>query len=428
MHHSFLVKSVEQFGTPQFVYDSQIIREKFKALQSALPRKVKIHYSLKANPVSAIAALFKTLGAGVEVASEGEMAIAFHAGFQPTEILVIAPGKTDSFLCSAVDSDVKAIVCESIGELNRLAQIASGRSKIIRVALRLNPQFPVRGGRMRMAGGSSQFGLENQNWLQALKVLEESENLRLVGLHCYLGTQFIYADDIAANTRNILGLFEAFMGCFSESLEFLNIGGGYGVSYSDKQPPFEIEDLKKTLLPVLENFETRYPSLTILVEAGRFLVAESGSFVTRILDVKDSKGQSYAISDGGTNCFAAAGGQGGFFRTDFPIEVIPRSSTSYTSTRTYNLVGPLCTPGDILALDRPLPEIAPGDLLVIRKAGAYGPSASPIGFLSHGHPCEVLKIGTDLHLIRKADQINEAYRHHIIPPILLETIEEEQNA
>lgn len=368
--------------TPFYLYDRLGLEDNFRALAGALPAKAGILYSMKANPNPAIVALFAGMGAGVEVASGGELAIALAAGAAPQSITFAGPGKTTAELKVALEAGILAVSVESRGQIENLDRLCTGSTGRIDVLLRINPVRPVPGARISMGGGSSPFGIDEEQVEDVLQGIRRTGAVRCIGLHVYAGTQVLDSHGLQDYFRRTIefGLRMA----SAHGLSILNVGGGYGVPYHPDQSPLD-------LAVVSEGFSqaASRPDVRILTESGRFLTADAGYYVTRIVDMKESRGRRFVVLDGGTHQHPGSGGIGRLVRRNPVIRVVGRSSSSETCR--VAVVGPLCVAADRIAEDLEIPaDTRVGDLVVIEGSGAYCRSASPLGFLSHDWPAEYL--------------------------------------
>jgi diaminopimelate decarboxylase len=404
----------QAIGTPYYCYDANHIRARFRQVQATLPAGISYLYSLKANPNKAVIEILHAEGAGCEVCSGTELEIAFAAGVPPQDIVFVGPAKSVEELTRCVELGLGAIVIESLPELLLVERIASSRGVIRAIALRVNPAFQSISAQLVMGGKPTQFGIDEEQLAEALSLLGECNHVLLDGIHVYLGTRILDVGTIRDNSKRILELAERVAEIARRELAFVDVGGGFGVNYFKGEAELDLLAVGTELRPVVESFKRRCPSTKILIELGRYLVAESGIFVTSVRYVKRSKGKLYAICDGGSNCHAAAAGIGSLFRRNFPLA---RLSGSGSRSAVYTVTGPLCTPTDVIGEDITLPELAAGDLLGVYHSGAYGPSASPVFFLGFGHPAEVLHDNGTVRLIRNRTTASEVLANQVAGPI-----------
>ncbi|MFF4806498.1 diaminopimelate decarboxylase [Streptomyces sp. NPDC001351] len=397
----------EEFGTPFFVYDTDTIRADYEGLRDGLRPTVDVFYSLKANPNVSVAAYLRSLGAGAEVSSETELVTALRAGFAPEDIIFLGPGKTPRELEACVRAGIRAVVCESLGELRLLDDIAAGvgTDGAVPVLLRINPVFTTTGSGLAMGGKPRQFGMDADLLQRSRAELTALRHIRIEGIHAYVGTRFLRAEDVVHNTRGVLAEAGRIAAALGIPLRTVDFGGGIGVAYFDNEKDPNIGELVDGVNQAVDDFARTRPDCRYILEAGRCLTAASGTYVVRVLDVKDSMGETFVIADGGTNHHMAAVGVGSFVRRNFPLRALTRPDEP--STMRYTVTGPLCTPADVLAKQIALPPVRPGDLLGVERSGAYGPTASPGRFLSHGYPAEVLVHQGRVQLVRRRDTVED---------------------
>lgn len=404
-----------EFGTPLYVYDGDVIARQFTGLREALHPRIEIFFSLKANPNISVCAHLHRLGARAEVSSRTELHTALRAGVAPGDIIFVGPGKGIAELEDAVEAGIAAIICESFEELALIDRIAARRGTAARVALRVNPAFAVKGAGLAMGGVPRQFGIDEAALLgRGPELVSQHPHVRLIGLHVYMGTRIMSADVVAANSTRILDLADRVTAQLGFPLELLDLGGGLGVPYFVGETDFDHKDLAAQLDPLVTGFLGRHPQVRLIMELGRYLVAHSGTYVVSVRYTKESLGRRFAVADGGTNHHMAAVGIGSVVHRNFPIRLLNRAADPDEQPAPWHLAGPLCTPNDVFGKDVALPALRPGDLIGIEQSGAYGPSASPTGFLSHGHPAEVLLADGAAHLVRRRETMEDLLRSQIL--------------
>lgn len=393
-----LTHTARTLGTPFYAFSAEALRARVRGVRAALPM-ADFLYSMKANPNVSLVRLISREGMGVEVCSMFEIEACLVAGVAPSQMIVVGPAKSHAELIRALQLGVKAIVIESLGEISTLARLCDDLALTQAVAVRINPDFHVPGARLSMGGKATQFGIDTNDVGAALALVAGAPRLRLAGLHVYMGTRILDHRVIEENTRLILALADDVARQAGHPLDFVDIGGGWGVAYSDAEQPLSLPSLAAGLGPVLAAWRDRNPATRVVVELGRYVVAEAGVFVTAVRQVKMTRGKRFATCDGGSNCHSAAG-QAASFKRNFPIRALgPVAGAPLV----WSISGPLCTPTDILAQDVVLPPLAAGSLLCIAQSGAYGLTASPTQFLSFGSPAEVLIDGTGIEVIRERE-------------------------
>ncbi|TAL18731.1 diaminopimelate decarboxylase [bacterium] len=383
-----LLRAAAHFGTPLFVYDEGVLRRKWERLRNLLPPCVDILYSVKANPAVDVIAAFAALGCGFDVASQGEAAAVSLAGGNHAKSVWVGPGKSEGDLRFAAGAGIGVLAVESEGEFGRVCKIAEERPFPPLVALRLNPGGG--GGSLSMSG-ATQFGADFDTAVKLLSK-ESGRKVEISGVHGYLGTGLLDARKLAANMGLVLREAERLQRATGRLLSFVDAGGGFGVPLYPGDAPLDEEILTEELYDLFGRYLDRHPwTEGLFVESGRFLTAEAGVMVARVLDVKRVHGRNFAIVDGGIN---AIGGRDGYLGSKHPpLRILGKEGEGDTP---YTVCGPLCTPMDRLAVNVRLREPKEGDLVAFYMAGAYGPSASPGRFLCRGFPEEVIFRGGGL--------------------------------
>ena len=357
-----LAQLAESVGTPAYVYSSASIREQFTRLDKALTGVPhRIHYSLKANANAAILRLVRSLGGGAEVVSGGELYRALHGGFAPEDVVFGGVGKSARELGEAVEAGVRLVNVESEAELRLLDGIACERKRRIPVGLRLNPEITVDSPHayIRTGGKGHKFGIPYDEGLSAARLAASLPWLELAGLDMHVGSQLAVLEAYERGLERITSLLDAVRADGIRTIRYLDIGGGLAVPYEDEKPP----DLKAYGRIVRE--VAKRTGLEILVEPGRFLVADAGTLLTRVLYRKRSGGREIAVTDAGMTELLRPSHYQAYHHIE-PVR--PRQRV----TVRIDVVGPVCESGDFLALDREMPDIEAGDLLAVRTAGAYG--------------------------------------------------------
>jgi diaminopimelate decarboxylase len=379
---------VQKHGDPLYVYDGEVIERQVADLRMALPYHVEIIYSMKANPTLSIVGLLREMTDGVDVSSGRELQTALHAGFAPEQIFFVGPSKSEEELHQAVSHGIGCLVVESQQELETVDRIAAGLGKIARVAVRVNPAFDAVGSKLKMGGTPRQFGIDEEQCEGVLVKAKSLSSVTIVGLHAYVGTRILDWTVAVRNTREILALTLRMHERTGTDFEVVDVGGGLGVPYFPTEDPFDLKKFGENVSPVFNDFSARMPATRVVMELGRFLVAESGIYVTKVRYIKRSRGQTYVLVSGGMNHHQATTSIGSLVKSHFPIRVLEKME-SPTEEPVF-VCGPLCTPGDVLGRSVELPLVREGDLIGILNSGAYGMTASPLEFLSHNWPTEVL--------------------------------------
>jgi diaminopimelate decarboxylase len=401
----------ERYGTPLYVYDGDVLAATLTELRAALHPALEVFYSLKANPNITVFDVLRNAGARAEVSSLVELRTVLTAGTPGEDIIFLGPGKSDGELAACLDAGVHAVVCESFDEMVRLDRLAGDRGVRQRVLVRINPASSISGSRLTMGGKPRQFGIDEAQVLAATDLATRHPNLHVAGVHVYMGTRILDAEVVGKNTRYVLDLAERVAAATGIPLETVDIGGGLGVAYFDGEVDLDPAELATELNPLLDKFHGAHPETRLIMESGRYLAGRAGTYLLRVRYTKESMGERFAVADGGTHHHMAAVGIGSFVKRNFPAELLSARAAEAGEAEPWHVTGPLCTPNDTLLKNASLPPLVAGDLIGVRRSGAYGPSASPGLFLSHGFPAEVLVAGGTPYLVRDADQPEDLLRH-----------------
>ena len=378
---------VEQAGsTPCFVYDMAAMERRVARLRAALPDRVGVHFAIKANPYPPLVSAMAALVDGLDVASGGEMALALQS--KPGgEISFAGPGKRDAELEAAIRSGV-TLNLESAGEAGRALAIGEQLGVAPRLAVRVNPDFELRGSGMKMGGRASPFGVDAAEVPALVRhILARGGDWR--GFHIFAGSQSLDTQAIIETQAATLALAERLGEEAGATPPFVNLGGGFGIPYFPGDTPVDVEAIGAALGEALDVSSLANRKTGFAVELGRWLVGEAGVYLTRILDRKVSQGETFLVVDGGLHHqLAASGNFGTVVRRNYPVALPMRMDA--VAEEAVSVVGCLCTPLDRLPDKGALPMAQPGDLIAIFLAGAYGLTASPSAFLGHGPARECL--------------------------------------
>ena len=383
-----LERLVQRAGqTPFYAYNRQLLNERMQQLRQFMPKDLKIHYAMKANPMPALVQHMANITDGFDLASAGEMKVALDTTMPPQNISMAGPGKRPEELRQALAAGI-TINVESEHELELITHISEQLNTQAHVALRINPAFELKSSGMKMGGGPKQFGIDEEEIPSILQQIKNS-SLDFQGFHIFSGSQNLKAESIIEAQQKSLELADRLSQDCSVSLKKLNIGGGYGIPYFPGEQPLDIQQVGKQLDKNLSKFKQNHPVTEVIIELGRYLVGEAGIYVCKIIDKKISRGQTYLVVDGGLHHHLAASGNfGQVIRKNYPVAI---GNKLYSDeTETVNIVGPLCTPLDILADKMTLPQAQIGDYVVVFQSGAYGYTASPHKFLSQPECIEIL--------------------------------------
>lgn len=383
-----LTRLAEQLGrTPFYVYDRRLLNDRVALLRRHLPPAVKLHYAIKANPMPALVRHMAGLVDGLDVASAGELKIALEAGMKPQDVSFAGPGKTEAELAQAVAAGILVNI-ESPREIEILARVSGTIWLPARVAIRVNPDFELKSSGMKMGGGPKQFGIDAEAVPQALEEIER-RGLSLEGLHIFSGSQNLRAEAICEAQEKAVELALRLAGSARDRIRVLNIGGGFGIPYFPGDVPLDLAPIGLSLRGLAARIASALPHASLVLELGRYLVGEAGIYVCRVIDRKLSRGQVFLVTDGGLHHHLAASGNfGQVVRKNYPVVIGNRVRGERRELA--SVVGPLCTPLDLLADRMELAEAHEGDLVVVFQSGAYGLTASPTAFLSHPPPLEAL--------------------------------------
>ena len=373
--------------TPFFAYDRSVVQARISDLRCALPDALHFHYAVKANPMPALVDFIAGQVDGLDVASGAELQVAINSGVAPDTISFAGPGKREVELRMAIAAGA-TINVESARELEAARELSSELGIRARVAIRVNPEFELKAFGMKMGGEAQQFGIDAEAVPAILKAIGEFD-LTFQGFHIYTGSQNLDASSIIAAQRSLFDLVTRLQEHAPAPVAVLNIGGGLGIPYFPGEQPVALEPIGEQLGSLIDAFHTHQPGAQVVMELGRYMVGESGVYVCEVVDVKVSRGTTFVIVDGGLNHhLAATGNFGQVIRRNYPVAIGNKMAEPVAGP--VQIVGPLCTPLDLLANQYHLPAVEPGDLVVIFQSGAYGFTASPRDFLSHPHPVELL--------------------------------------
>jgi len=374
----------EAGGTPLFVYDTRLIARQIGLFRAAMPREIALHYAVKANHYAPLLSWLADKVDGFDVASAGELGRVAHLGLP---ISFAGPGKTDQQLETAIRAGV-TINLESEGEAERALAIAATGSRPPKLAVRVNPPFALKGAGMKMGGLASQFGVDHDRAPALIRrLIEAGADWR--GLHIFTGSQTLQADALIEAQAATIALAADIAGQAGVSPPEVNLGGGFGIPYFPGDQALDIESIGNSLGKALERRPKILGDTHFAIELGRWIVGQAGVYLTRIVDRKQSRGETFLVTDGGLqHMLAASGNFGQLLRRNYPVAIADRFGADEQENAT--ITGCLCTPLDLLAHDVALPRAEPGDLVAIFCAGAYGLSASPQGFLSQPRAREML--------------------------------------
>ncbi|OQY36711.1 MAG: diaminopimelate decarboxylase [Spirochaetaceae bacterium 4572_7] len=359
-------KIIDEVGAPLFIYDADTIKDRYQYLRDNLPAQMDIFYAVKANTNIAIIKLLVSLGAGVEIASHGELYACKKVGVDPKNIVFGGPGKTDLDIEMAIDMGIYAINAESLGEIRRISRIANKKGVVQDVELRINPEFEIAGVAVSLGGGSKKFGMDSETIDDIIKDAQELPGVNLQGIHVFAGTGIKDSQGFLSNLENCFSLANDINNKHFK-VKSIDVGGGIGIPYTDNDPQFMVDDLK----PKIDQLLKEYPFITengarIIAEPGRYLVGESGIYISEILDIKHSRGTDYIIVDGGAQHLLRPA----LIGTSQPTFNISKKQRDF---KKFDVGGNLCTSIDFLGKGLDLPrDSSVGDYIGVFCSGAYG--------------------------------------------------------
>ena len=370
-----------------YAYDRAVISAQVQRFRELIPQRIKLHYAIKANPYWPVIQHLRGLVDGFDVASQKEMLLALQAGMPVADISFAGPGKTDAELLSAISAGVTLNV-ESASELKRIVQIGQQVQAVPQVALRINPAFELKASGMKMAGGAKPFGIDED---QAFELLANigAMAVKLRGFHIFCGSQNLKPEALIEAHQHTFALAAKLVAACPYRPDLINLGGGFGIPYFAGEKRLDLMPVGQSLQALLAQYAGELSGIELVIELGRYLVAEAGIYACQVVDKKISRGTTYLVCNGGLHHHLANSGNfGQVIRKNYPVAIGNRLNND--STEQVTIVGPLCTPLDILADRVELPVADVGDWVVVYQSGAYGPSASPQDFLGHPAVAEIL--------------------------------------
>ena len=400
---------IEEVGTPLYIYDAETIKNRYSYLRKNLPDQVDIFYAMKANPNIAVVKQLLNLGAGVEVASEGELYACKKIGANPENIVFAGPSKTDEDISMAIDMGIYALNAESAGEIARIDRIARSKGKVMDVELRINPEFEIAGVAVSLGGGSKKFGIDSETIDSVISEVSTLKNINLQGIHIFAGTGIQNSEGFLSNLEN----------CFRQAQEIndrhfkilsIDFGGGIGIPYSDDDPELSIEGISEKITDLIDKYSfVKENNTRIIAEPGRYLVGQSGLYVTKIIDKKHSRGTEYLLVDGGAQHLLRPA----LIGTSHPTYNISRNQENMTS---FDVGGSLCTSIDFIGKNLLLPaESDVDDYIGVFCSGAYGYTESMPLFLSHDIAPEVLVHNGKYDIVRPRIKMKSLVDDMVIP-------------
>ena len=372
--------------TPFYAYSRAAMTQRVAELRAALPPDVHLHYAMKANPMPAVVQHLASLVDGIDVASGGELRVALDTGMEPARISFAGPGKGEAELSCAIAAGI-VLNLESEGEMERAAVIGRRLAIVPKVNVRVNPDFELKSSGMRMGGGPKQFGVDAERVPAMLARIAEL-GLDFHGFHIFSGSQNLKAAALQEAHEKTFALALRLAEAAPRAPRILNVGGGFGIPYFPGEERLDLSAVGRNLARIMQEVRPRLQGAEVVIELGRYLVGEAGAYVCRVVERKESRGQVFLVTDGGLHHHLSASGNfGQVIRKNYPVVVGTRVAGGPRELA--SVVGPLCTPLDLLADQMELGQAQAGDLVVVLQSGAYGATASPAAFLSHPAAVEV---------------------------------------
>lgn len=395
-----------QYGTPFYLYDLDEIFDKIREIRNAFGSDIKLYYAIKANSNLELLKAIREKVDGLDISSYGEMEQSLLAGYSPKQLSFAGPGKTYEELDKAIKNGIGIISVESLREMEDITKLSFSLNTKVDIAIRVNPTLIIKEFAIKMGGQATQFGIDEEKLDEAVVYLNSNrDHLNFMGIHVYSGTQCLNEEAVVKNVNNVLEIAKKVEDLYDLGCSWINLGGGFGVSYHDDQK-LNIQKIAEGLKKAIENYRrvTR-GNPNIIFELGRYLVTEAGIYVAKVVSVKESRGKLYCILDGGMNHHLAASGNfGQILKKNFPVKNL---SNPVGEPKSCNLVGPLCTTLDIMGRDISVETPRIGDLIAFLNSGSYGFTSSPLLFLGHQTPMELLTKDDEIRMIRNRKKLTD---------------------
>jgi diaminopimelate decarboxylase len=391
----------EKYGTPFYLYDLGVLRDRIHRVKAEIGEKTELFYAVKANSNLEILKAIKDDLDGLDISSIGEMKQAILAGYDPSQMSFAGPGKRVEELAEAVKTGLGVISVESLREIKDLRRTAQREGRPARIALRINPERLVKEFAIKMGGKPGQFGIDEEDMGRAIRYAGRNEQyLELLGIHVYAGTQCMSAEALVHNVDYVLEIAERMRREYGIACGWVNLGGGFGVSYYQEGKELDLRFVGHHIRQAVEQQHLRgKEQQRFVLELGRYLVSEAGMYVTRVVSVKRSRGERYFVLDGGMHHHLAASGNfGSMIRKNY---VVKNLSNTERRRAVCHLVGPLCTPLDLMGKGVTVESPRLGEILGFMNSGSYGFTASPLFFLGHETPLELMIDDSGIRVIRE---------------------------
>ncbi len=397
----------KEVGTPCYVYSHSTLIRHFRAYDSAFKNIPHvIAFAMKSNSNLAILSLMAKEGSGVDIVSGGELFRALKSGVPASKIVFAGVGKTADEIREALKADILMFNIESSAELQAIQAVAASVGKKARVALRINPDVDPKTHPYISTGmKKSKFGIAADRALEEYKMAASLNHIEVVGVHAHIGSQLTEVTPFVDSLKKVVGLIGT-LKAQGINIQYLNIGGGLGITYSEEKPPLP-QDLADAISPIVTNL-----GLTLVMEPGRVIVGNAGILVTKALYLKEGEAKNFVIVDAAMNDLIRPSLYGAYH------EIKPvNEEAGHRAKQQVDIVGPVCESGDFLAKDRLLAAVKPGELMAVMSAGAYG-FVMASNYNSRPRIPEVLVKGGDIHVIRERETYEDLVKGETIPAFL----------
>jgi diaminopimelate decarboxylase len=398
-------KIAETAGTPFYLYSHATLVRHFNAFNDAFAGLDRlVCFSAKANSNLAVLSLFSRLGSGLDIVSGGELYRGLKAGFDPQKIVYSGVGKRIDEIDLALEKEILLFNVESLEELEVINARAGQLKKTARIAIRVNPDVDPRTHPYISTGlHKNKFGVDAQTAIEAYRSAKKLDWIEIAGIDCHIGSQITEAEPFRDALKNLTGLIGQ-LNQMQIQLKYVDVGGGLGITYQTESPPAPAE-YARAVVEALKG-----SGLKIILEPGRVIVGNAGILVTKVLYRKSGTRKKFVIVDAGMNDLLRPT----LYKAFHAIEPVQKNAAGAI---TADVVGPICESGDFLALDRPLAAVAPGDLLAVMSAGAYGFSMSS-NYCSRPRAAEVMVKGDRYHIVKARETYADLIQGESLPPNL----------
>lgn len=401
-----IMEIIKKFGTPIYIYSYATLIRHIRAYEEAFCEVPHlICYAVKANSNLAILNIFANLGLGADIVSGGELFRVLKAGIKPYKIVFAGVGKSEEEIEYALKNNILMFNVESEAELNKINKIAKKLRKKAHVALRVNPDIDPKTHKYIATGlKTSKFGIPIEKALEYYKTAKSMTNIEVIGIHKHIGSQITDTKAYVEALSKVIALYDK-LAKFDMRIDYLDIGGGLGITYKDEEPP-NPKDLANALMPLLKKKNRK-----IIIEPGRSIVGNAGILVTKVLYTKETENKNFLITDAGMNDLIRPTLYGSYHEIQ---PLIPKDRNKIKA----DIVGPICESGDFLAKEREIEKVSPGEYLAVMSSGAYGFAMSS-NYNSRPRAAEVLVKGDRFALIRKRETYKDLIRNEILPEDIL---------